>query len=108
MREDPMPMPMPRDPYEHHVAFGVDDIATVDYFRKRIEEAGGQIMMVDHGYCYSGYISDPNGLVVEISTIVPNGIEILEQAAVSADTDLKTWLDGVHDSNNRWRGKTEV
>ena len=67
MREDPMPMP--RDPYEHHVAFGVDDIATVDYFRKRIEEAGGQIMMVDHGYCYSGYTSDPNGLVVEISTI---------------------------------------
>ncbi|WP_323051320.1 VOC family protein [Caballeronia mineralivorans] len=106
MREDPMPMP--RDPYEHHVALGVDDIATVDYFRKRIEEAGGQITMVDHGYCYSCYTFDPNGMVVEISTIVPNGIEILEDAAASAEPDLKVWLDGVHESNNRWRGKTEV
>jgi len=47
-------------------------------------------------------------LDVILSQLAKNGIEILEQAAVSADTDLKTWLDGVHDSNNRWRGKTEV
>jgi hypothetical protein len=64
--------------------------------------------MVDHGYCYSCYTFDPNGMVVEISTIVPNGIEILEDAAASAEPDLKAWLDGVHESNNRWRGKTEV
>jgi glyoxylase I family protein len=106
MREDPMPMP--RDPYEHHVALGVDSIETVDYFRKRIEDAGCQVMMVDHGYCYSCYTHDPNGMVVEVSTIVPNGIGILEQAALTAGADLQTWLAGVHESNNRWRGKTKV
>jgi glyoxylase I family protein len=106
MREEPMPMP--RDPYEHHVSLGVDTMETVDYFRKRIEEAGAPVEIVDHGYCYSCYTQDPNGMVVEISTIVPNGIEILEQSAVTAETDLKNWLAGVHDSNNQWRGKTKI
>jgi glyoxylase I family protein len=60
MREEPMPMP--RDPYEHHVSLGVDTMETVDYFRKRIEEAGAPVEIVDHGYCYSCYTQDPNGI----------------------------------------------
>jgi glyoxylase I family protein len=30
MRDEPMPMP--RDPYEHHVSLGVDSMETVDTF----------------------------------------------------------------------------
>jgi glyoxylase I family protein len=106
MREDLMPMP--RDPYEHHVALGVDSIEMVDYFRKRLEEVGAAIMIVDHGYCYSCYTQDPNGMIVEISTIVPNGLPILEAAAKTAAADLSRWLDGVRESNNRWRGTTKT
>ncbi|MES2263639.1 MAG: VOC family protein [Pseudomonadota bacterium] len=106
MRE--APMPMPRDPYEHHVALGVDSIADVDHFRARIEAAGGKTMMVDHGYCYSCYTHDPNGMVVEVSTIVPDGVAILEESARTAEHDLMAWLDGVRESNNRWRGHTHL
>jgi hypothetical protein len=103
MREEPMPMP--RDPSEHHVSLGVDTMETVDYFRKRIEEAGHPVEIVDHGYCYSCYTQDPNGMVVEISTIVPNGIEILEQSALTAEADLENWLAGVRDPNNFGAGR---
>jgi glyoxylase I family protein len=103
-REDPMPMP--KDPYEHHIALGVDDIATVDAFRDRLEAAGHPFTMVDHGYCYSVYTEDPNGMMVEVSTIVPNGEAILAEAAVNAERDLAAWFDGVRDSNNRFRGHT--
>jgi hypothetical protein len=80
----------------------------VDYFRKRLEEVGAAIMIVDHGYCYSCYTQDPNGMIVEISTIVPNGLPILEAAAKTAAADLSRWLDGVRESNNRWRGTTKT
>jgi glyoxylase I family protein len=106
MRDDPMPMP--RDPYEHHIALGVDTIQDVDYFRARLEAAGHQVTMVDHGYCYSCYTEDPNGMMVEVSTIVPNGIAILEEAARTAEHDLANWLEGVRESNNQWRGKTNT
>jgi glyoxylase I family protein len=65
-------------------------------------------MMVDHGYCYSCYTEDPNGMIVEISTIVPNGIPILETAEKTAAVDLARWLDGVREPNNRWRGTTKT
>ena len=46
--------------------------------------------------------------MVEISTIVPNGIEILQQSALTAEADLENWLAGVRDPNNLWRGKTKI
>lgn len=103
-REDPMTMP--KDPYEHHIALGVDDMATVDAFRDQLEAAGHPFTMVDHGYCYSVYTEDPNGMMVEVSTIVPNGEAILAEAAANAERDLAAWFDGVRDSNNRYRGHT--
>jgi catechol 2,3-dioxygenase-like lactoylglutathione lyase family enzyme len=103
-REDPMEMP--KDPYEHHVALGVASMADVDSFKTRLEAAGYPVMMVDHGYCYSVYTQDPNGMVVEVSSIVPNGEAILAKAADSAAQDLASWLEGVRESNNAYRGHT--
>jgi glyoxylase I family protein len=106
MRE--APMPMPRDPYEHHISFGVDTIADVDLFMKKLDDAGYPVTKVDHGYCYSVYTEDPNGMIVEVSTIVPNGCEILAEAERTADRDMAAWLDGVREGNNKWRGHTEL
>jgi catechol 2,3-dioxygenase-like lactoylglutathione lyase family enzyme len=103
-RDDPMPMPL--DPYEHHVALGVDSIAEVKRYIGLLEAAGYPANVVDHGYCYSVYTQDPNGMIVEVSTIVPNGIEILEKAARTADADLTRWLAGARSSNNTVRGTT--
>lgn len=106
MRDEPMPMP--RDPYEHHIALDVATIADVKYFMKRLADANHPIMEVDHGYCYSAYTQDPNGMIVEISAIVPDGDRILAEAATTAATDLEAWLDGIRDTNNKWRGTTTI
>jgi hypothetical protein len=47
-------------------------------------------------------------MMVEVSTTVPNGIAILEEAARTAEHDLGNWLEGVRESNNQWRGKTNT
>jgi catechol 2,3-dioxygenase-like lactoylglutathione lyase family enzyme len=106
MRDDPMPMP--RDPYEHHIALGVDTVAEVRAFKQRLTEAGLPALEVDHGYCFSVYTQDPNGMVVEVSTIVPNGEAILAEAASTAERDMKAWLSGLREGNNRWRGNTKL
>jgi catechol 2,3-dioxygenase-like lactoylglutathione lyase family enzyme len=106
MREDPMPMP--RDPYEHHIALGADSITDVKHLKETLEAAGYPAMEVDHGYCYSVYTQDPNGMVVEVSTIVSNGYVILAEAARTADAEMRKWLDGVREGNNRWRGHTDT
>jgi catechol 2,3-dioxygenase-like lactoylglutathione lyase family enzyme len=105
VREDPMPMP--GDPYEHHVALGVDSIDDVKAIKAQLDAANVSSFIVDHGYCYSCYTQDPNGMMVEFSAIVPNGYSILEASAKTADADLKHWLEGVREANNRWRGHTE-
>jgi catechol 2,3-dioxygenase-like lactoylglutathione lyase family enzyme len=102
------PMTMPRDPYEHHIALGVDTVADVKDFKAKLQAAGVEFIEVDHGYCYSVYTTDPNGMVVEVSTIVPNGDVILAEAAATADAQMKAWLAGVKEGNNRWRGHTDL
>jgi hypothetical protein len=77
-------------------------------FKQRLSEAGLPGLEVDHGYCFSVYTQDPNGMVVEVSTIVPNGEAILAEAASTAERDMKAWLSGLREGNNRWRGNTNL
>lgn len=102
------PMPMPRDPYEHHIALAVESIAEAKAAKERLEAAGFPSWEVDHGYCFSIYTHDPNGMVVELATFVPNGEVILAQAAATAERDMEAWLEGARESNNRWRGGTAI
>ena len=92
-----------QDPFDHHIALEVDDKETVFAFRDRLEAAGHEYMLIDHGYCYSIYLHDPNGMQVELTTKVDQTNEILEQAARTAHEDLKQWLDGVTVANNKFR-----
>lgn len=106
MREDPMPMP--RDPYEHHVALAVETVADAKAIKHRLDEHGLANWEVDHGYCFSVYTSDPNGMIVEVATFVPNGESILAAAADTAEADMQSWLQGVRATNNQWRGRTKL
>lgn len=36
-------------------------------FKDRLEAAGHETMLIDHGYCYSVYFHDPNGMQVELT-----------------------------------------
>ena len=92
-----------QDPFDHHIALEVEGKEAVFAFRDRLEAAGYEHMLIDHGYCYSLYVHDPNGMQVELTTTVPKTVEIMEHHARTAHDDLKQWLAGVTVANNEFR-----
>ena len=98
-----------QDPFDHHIALEVDGKETVFAYRDALQAEGYDFMLIDHGYCYSIYLHDPNGMQVELTTKVPETVEIMERHAQTAHEDLKKWLAGVTEANNafrRLRGKS--
>jgi glyoxylase I family protein len=71
--------------------------------RERAEAAGVETTMMDHGYCRSLYLSDPNGLLLEFTVDHPRVDEIDAVRRENAHRDLARWLSGDHASNNDWR-----
>ena len=51
--------------WTNHIAFGVESLAELDKARKRINAAGHDVMEIDHHWCRSIYVDDPNGIMVE-------------------------------------------
>jgi glyoxylase I family protein len=92
-----------QDPFDHHIALEVESKEAVFAFRDRLEAAGYEHMLIDHGYCYSIYMHDPNGMQVELTTRVPETDEIMERHAKTAHEDLRKWLEGVTVANNDFR-----
>ncbi|MGV9883512.1 VOC family protein [Streptomyces sp. NPDC003006] len=88
-----------------HIAFKVEqDIQ--EAMRKRIGEAGytePDTFVMDHGFCVSLYITDPNGLMLEFTVDHPDAEKIDTERRATAHADLARWLDGDHASNNHWR-----
>jgi catechol 2,3-dioxygenase-like lactoylglutathione lyase family enzyme len=97
--------PMPPSPF-HHVALHVDR-ATQDAIARRLEEAGyrePQTFVLEHGYCRSVYVVDPNGMIVEFTLDHPDVTRINEVRRGDAHAELRRWLAGDHRSNNMFRG----
>jgi glyoxylase I family protein len=61
--------------------------------------------VLDHGYCRSLYIKDPNGMIVELTCDVPEAQrpEVAQTRREMAHRTLKEWLGGNHTSNNTYR-----
>lgn len=93
----------PQDPFDHHIALEVESKDAVFGYRDRLMAAGIDHMLIDHGYCYSIYFHDPNGMQVELTTKVPETVEIMERHAKTAHADLERWLAGVTEANNAYR-----
>ncbi|UZE25900.1 VOC family protein [Pseudomonas sp. B21-056] len=93
------------NPFAHHLALTVAGRDEIQYFKARLSDAGVQAFETDHGYCYSIYFHDPNGMQVELTTLVPQSQQMMDEAAVSAHEMLKKWLteDEVA-GNNAHRG----
>ncbi|MEL6345854.1 MAG: VOC family protein [Myxococcota bacterium] len=92
-----------QDPFDHHIALEVDTKEDVLAFRDRAEAHGVEYMLIDHGYCYSIYMHDPNGMQVELTSKVPQTVEIMERHAKTAHEDLRRWLAGLKKGNNSYR-----
>jgi len=88
-----------------HIALAVDS-DTQDAIKKRIGDAGytePDTFVLDHGYCVSLYVMDPNGLLLEFSVDHPDIAQISSERQRTAPQDLRRWLAGDHTSNNNYR-----
>jgi len=95
---------MPATPF-HHIALAVDAGTQAD-IEARIAKAGIQppdTFVLEHGYCRSVYVNDPNGLILEFTLDHPDVQKIGKERLATAHRDLKRWLAGDHTSNNTYR-----
>ena len=89
-----------------HVALNVD-AATQAELEKRIKDAGLEATYVlEHGYCRSVYVVDPDGMIVEFTRDAEHADQINAIRAKDAHSELKRWLAGDHTPNNDVRPST--
>ena len=70
---------------------------------QRAEVAGVGTLVVDHGYCRSLYLRDPDGLIVELTVDDPRAEADAPARRASARADLARWVAGDHTPNNGLR-----
>jgi catechol 2,3-dioxygenase-like lactoylglutathione lyase family enzyme len=95
---------MPFTPF-HHIALNVD-AETQAGIEARLKAAGyqePQAFILEHGYCRSVYVTDPNGMIVEFTLDHPDAEKINAKRLQDAHSELKRWLAGDHRSNNMFR-----
>jgi glyoxylase I family protein len=95
---------MPQTPF-HHIALNVDD-ETQAAIEKRLEAAGYKApatFVLEHGYCRSVYVTDPNGMILEFTRDHPEADRINAARRANAHADLRRWMAGDHTSNNTYR-----
>lgn len=96
--------PMPETPFSH-IALKVERDAQ-DGVAKRLADAGyiePATFVLEHGYCRSLYVRDPNGLLVELTADRPDAEAINATRLADARSELARWLAGDHTSNNTYR-----
>lgn len=95
---------MPFTPF-HHIALNVDR-ETQAGIERRLKEHGyepPQSFVLEHGYCRSVYVTDPNGMIVEFTLDHPDAEKINAERRADAHSELRRWLAGDHRSNNAYR-----
>jgi catechol 2,3-dioxygenase-like lactoylglutathione lyase family enzyme len=92
---------MPASPF-HHIALNVD-AAELEGLKQRVADAGIQppaTYELEHGYCHSLYVTDPNGLIVEFTLDADIAPKLNAKRKLDAHSELKRWLGGDHTPNN--------
>ncbi|MBI2970258.1 MAG: VOC family protein [Gammaproteobacteria bacterium] len=95
---------MPKSPF-HHVALKADG-QTQDAIHERLIKAGykePEMYVLEHGYCRSLYVEDPNGLLLEFTVDHDDVDRISRDRKADAHAVLGRWLAGDHTSNNTYR-----
>ncbi len=92
---------LPFSPFRH-LAMNVDQ-ASQDAIRERLAKAGysePQMYVLNHGYCYSLYVSDPAELLIEFTVDHEDVEAINAEQGGKAHAELERWLAGDHSPNN--------
>ncbi|MCH4892466.1 MULTISPECIES: VOC family protein [unclassified Sphingomonas] len=96
--------PIPESPF-HHIALQVDVDAQAE-IERRIAAAGivePQTYVLEHGYCRSVYVKDPNNMILEFTCDAPEALADEPELRAKAHRELERWLAGDHSNNNRFR-----
>lgn len=86
----------------HHIALSVTE-TTQEEIRQRCELAGVKVRLINHGYCKSLYLSDPDGLLLEFALDPPEVAAINAYQVSTAHQTMAAWQSGERRSNNDWR-----
>ena len=95
---------LPSSPFRH-IALHVDAETQVA-IESRIKAAGyvePDTFVLEHGYCRSLYINDPNGMILEFTVDAEGADAINADRLKDAHSELKRWLAGDHTTNNNYR-----
>jgi glyoxylase I family protein len=92
----------PHSPFVH-LALKIGDAEGQAEIQRRLQAAGQETLVIDHGYCVSLYVADPNGLNLEFTVDHPEADKISAKRLASAHEDLRKWLEGDRGLNNEWR-----
>ena len=95
---------MPETPF-HHIALNVDR-ETQSGIESRLAAAGytpPRTYVLEHGYCRSVYVTDPNGMILEFTLDHPDVARIGVTQRAKAHAELRRWMAGDHTSNNTYR-----
>jgi len=86
----------------NHIALAVDADMQATLIA-RLDAAGAGHRVVEHGYCRSLYVVDPDGLTVEFTVDAPDVATINETRRADAHAELARWLGGDRRPNNDLR-----
>jgi catechol 2,3-dioxygenase-like lactoylglutathione lyase family enzyme len=100
--DDHAELAAPRSTTLNHVALAVDEAGQGALIR-RLEAHEVPYRVVEHGYCRSLYISDPDGLTVEFTCDAVDVEEIGALRRADAHAELRRWLGGDRSPNNDLR-----
>ncbi len=98
-RDDPLP---PIGPGHLALACDFETQATI---KNRLEAAGYQTRLTDHGYCLSLYVTDPNNYRLEFAVDKPEAAQVVAANRDSARDHLRRWIGGDHSVNNLQRSR---
>ena len=87
--------------FDHVALAATDDVQAAIAARADAADVGH--LTIDHGYCRSLYVTDPDGLIVEITVDAPAASAAADQRRTVAHDELARWLGGDHRDNNTYR-----
>ncbi len=95
---------IPKSPFIH-IALQVDEKGQAE-LERRIAAAGfvePDTYILEHGYCRSVYVKDPNNMILEFTYDAPEAAPLDAQRRAEARSELSRWLAGNHSNNNPFR-----
>jgi catechol 2,3-dioxygenase-like lactoylglutathione lyase family enzyme len=91
----------PPSPFDHVALLATRELQSA--VRERAAAADLGSLVIDHGYCTSLYVQDPDGLVIELTVDHPAAVADAPLHRARAHAELARWRAGDRRTNNVYR-----